>query len=427
MGNVTSKQNSADSKEVKSKLNKETTKSEGNTSTKKKKIKDSARHVAVYSVLQIVARIYTKVKFGFKHGKPIEVPQGCLIVSNHTTNYDFLMVGSSFKKHMYFVGSEHIMRKGFVSKMIEYFFGIITRKKATVAAATVMEIKRRLNAGHNVCLFAEGQISMSGCSNRIVSSTAAVIQRLNVPVATFRMYGGYLSSPRWAMKLRKGKMSGELVRIYTPEEIKAMSVEELDRCLNEDLYVNAYEYNDDRRIAYKCGKHLAEGIEFGLVLCPQCGRLASLHGEGDSFACECGMTGSIDEYGYLHGEDRVFDTVLAWDEWQRKQIEEMKFESKEVILSHDDQVLRLVEKDRKMRIVATGKLQLTKECLSVGNYRIEVSDISSFDMIMRGFLLVNTTDKRYYEISNKKHLYPGYAYKLVLANLIGGRDDDRGR
>lgn len=387
---------------------------------KKKKIKGAVRHTAIYCLLQPAARVFSKIKFGFKCDGRITLPKGSLIVSNHTTNYDFLMVGSSFKQHMYFVGSEHIMRKGLASKAVEFCFGLITRKKATVAAATVMEIKRRLNVGYNVCLFAEGQISMNGCSNKIVPSTAAVIQRLGVPVATFRMYGGYLSSPRWAMKLRKGNITGELVRIYTPEELKSMTVDEIDKCLNNDLYVNAYEYNDDRRIAYKCkGKRYAEGIEFGLVMCPLCGSLATLKSKGDSFFCTCGMKGTIDAYGYIHGENHVFNTVLAWDTWQRKQIEEMKFAGDEVILSHENQVLRLVEKGRKMRVVATGKLQLTSNYLSVGEYRIKVSDISSFDMIMRGFLLVNTVDKMYYEISNKSLLYPGYAYKLILANLTG--------
>lgn len=409
-------------RENKSTFNKSKSGEALNSKRKNKKVKGGKRHVIMYHILQNIADAYARIKFGFNHGKRIELEGANLIISNHTTNYDFLMVGSAFKPHMYFVGSEHIMRKGFASKLLEFVFGIITRKKATVAAATVMEVKRRLNAGYNVCLFAEGQISMNGCSNRIFPSTAAVVQRLGVPVVTYRMYGGYLSSPRWAMQLRKGKMSGELVRIYTPEELKAMTVDEIDKALNEDLYVNAYEYNDDRRIVYKCKKP-AEGIEFGLVLCPACGKLETLSSKGNTFFCTCGMKGSIDDYGYLHGEGHVFDTVLSWDEWQKKQIAEMEFEDGEVILSDDDQILRLVEKGHKTRVVATGKLQLTKEELSVGDYVIKVSDISSFDMIMRGFLLVNTTDKMYFEISNKDHLFPGYAYRLVLTNLIGDKQE----
>ena len=35
-----------------------------------------------------------------------------IVLTNHNTNYDFFLTGLSFRRHMYYVASESILRKG---------------------------------------------------------------------------------------------------------------------------------------------------------------------------------------------------------------------------------------------------------------------------------------------------------------------------
>ena len=112
------------------------------------------------------------------------------------------------------------------------------------------------------------------------------------------------------------------VRVYQPEEIKAMSEEELTKAIQNDLYTNAYKEQEQREepIAFR-GKNLAENLETALYLCPSCERIGSLKSNEDIFSCSCGLNLKYTEYGYLQSINQQkppFHTVLAWIRWQSR-------------------------------------------------------------------------------------------------------------
>ena len=88
---------------------------------------------------------------------------------------------------------------------------------------------------------------------------------------------------------RRGSMTGYPVRIYNPEEIKGMSEEELMKCIEHDLYTNAYDEQKRRGPVAFRGKNLAENLETALYLCPCCGKMEGLQSRGDYFFCSCGL------------------------------------------------------------------------------------------------------------------------------------------
>ena len=71
------------------------------------------RHVFIYRLLWWPVTAVAKLKFNFK-AKTVPPAEGaCLILSNHNTDWDPLLVTCSFRKrHMYFVASEHIFHWG---------------------------------------------------------------------------------------------------------------------------------------------------------------------------------------------------------------------------------------------------------------------------------------------------------------------------
>jgi 1-acyl-sn-glycerol-3-phosphate acyltransferase len=50
-------------------------------------------------------------------------------LANHNTDLDPALLALSFPYHMYFVASEHVFRKGFVSWLLKYFFAPISRTR----------------------------------------------------------------------------------------------------------------------------------------------------------------------------------------------------------------------------------------------------------------------------------------------------------
>ena len=78
------------------------------------------RHIFFYNLLRPLVIAFLKLRFGYRYKLAENLPDNYIVISNHTTDYDMLFVASSFKRQMYFVGSEHIARWGFFSKFLKY-------------------------------------------------------------------------------------------------------------------------------------------------------------------------------------------------------------------------------------------------------------------------------------------------------------------
>ena len=385
---------------------------------------DSAfkRHKIVYTILRPLVVLYCKIVFNYKVEKPVDMEGPFILIPNHVSVYDMLFAAIHFKPHMYFVASEHSMRGGFASKLLSYFIEPIVRPKATVGASTVMKMRKHLKAGHNVCLFAEGEQSSNGTNRKILKATAPVVKMMGAKLVTFKIHGGYFTAPRWGKGVRRGEMSGEIVNVYSPAELKAMTDDELDAVINGDIFEDAYAENAEKKIAYK-GKNLAEGIEYQLVVCPKCGKLNSIKSGGNEFFCDCGLKGKYDEYGMISGDGFDFTTITQWDEWQKQVLSEMDFDDNTVICSEADQVIKEIRSDHTMEIVSTGDIALTTKELRVGDWSIELSELSKYDIIAHGYLLLSTKDGRYFEIKNKEHKYAGQLYLLLIDKFVRKYED----
>ena len=137
------------------------------------KSKDKVRHEKVWSILQYVNRPLMKYLFDESYDE-IDVDGPFLLIANHSTDLDPLILASCFPKNqLYFVASEHIFRLGLVSKALEWLVAPIPRKKASSGADTVKMCLRRLKAGDSVGLMAEGEATWNGVSTDAFSATGS--------------------------------------------------------------------------------------------------------------------------------------------------------------------------------------------------------------------------------------------------------------
>lgn len=354
----------------------------------------SKKHVFYYSLLQPLVAIFTRISFGYRCEKASADIEGPYIVlANHTTDYDMLFVGSSFKKQMYFVGSEHIARWGILSKIIHHCFAPIMRSKGTTAASTVMEILRKVRGGANVCLFAEGSRSWDGVTGPFLPSTGKMVKSAKCALITYRIEGGYFASPRWAgSPIRKGRVFGKPVNIYTQEQLSSMSVQQINAAIEEDLHEDAYARQLASPARYK-GKNLAEHMEKLLFYCPECGAQDTLHSKGDTVSCSaCGLSFRYDDYGMLHGAPA--ETVYALAMRQNERVAEAARGGE--TFSVPSAVLTKVEKHTET-VIAQGPLSLSGEALCCGTFTVPFASIN--DLAMHGYqAIVFSTGADYYEL-----------------------------
>ncbi|MBQ8689219.1 MAG: 1-acyl-sn-glycerol-3-phosphate acyltransferase [Clostridia bacterium] len=356
------------------------------------------RHRFFYAFFRPLVILFNRIKFGYKYKKATDLPENYIVLSNHATDFDPILVASSFPKQMYFVGSEHITRWPVIYKFLKFGFEPIIRYKGTVATSTVMKILRKTRGGGNVCMFAEGVRTWDGVTSPILPSTAQLVKAARCGLVTYKLTGGYFTSPMWSEGggTRRGELRGEVVGVYIKEQLAAMSDDEVFEIINRDLYEDAYERQLANPKRYK-GKRLAERLENLLFICPECNGHGTMSSSGDTVSCTCGHSFRYDEYGMLHGTK--FTTVRDFARWQKEKVREDCAE--DVIYTAESASLSIIKSGSAMHIT-DGAMSMSREVLRVGDESFELSKIPNMAMHGKHALVFSTSDG-YFEIIPSKN------------------------
>jgi len=372
------------------------------------------RDAFFWRLLRPIAALIARRAMRFSAGAAPETPGPCLIIANHNSGWDPVLVGSSFREPMYFVMGEHMLRKGALSVLIRFLFSPITRVKGATDGGAALGIMRTLKAGKNVCLFAEGNMSFSGRTGEIHPTVGRLAKRAGATVVTCRLSGVYLARPRWSEKRRKGKTRCEIVGVYPPEKLKAMTAEEIQRAVTDDLYEDAFEAQRREMTPYR-GPALAEKLETALYLCPQCRGRATMESEGDRFFCTaCGLSVTYGEYGFFEGGP--FETVALWDDWQRDELRRIVESEDGEIFSDEKQTLSRVNADHTTEKIADGTLTLSREGFTLGGAVFPIEAVAAMDIHGRETVVFSSGGKNYeigspYSRSGRKYVD---AYRILI-------------
>ncbi len=388
-------------------------------------MKGHLRHVALYKILRLLLYPLGWVLFRLESGKAPDIEGPYLVFSNHNINLDPLLITRSFPKHMYFMTSEHVLSMGMRSTLLDWVAGPVSKMKSNIDTKAVKDVIKRIRKGYNICIFAEGNRSFNGRTYPIVASTAKLVRTCGATVVTYRFEGGYLSSPRWSRTIRKGKMTGTVVGVYSPDNLKEKSDKEIENLIQNDIFEDAYVRQAKEQVRYQ-GKNLAEWIEMAVYICPLCGRIGTIKSSGDHFFCDaCDFFGTVDDMGYLSGESVPYRTILEWDNWQRDQIR-MLSETIGSAQAFTDpgQTLFLVDPiSHKRQKLNTETLIMYGDRLALGDDTFWFRDI--VDMSIYGQQTIAFSSYgAHYEIKSK---FPrsGRKYVLLFKYMTGKTDTER--
>lgn len=364
---------------------------------------DNKRHRFLeisWRVLYTLVMPFIKLKFN-SHADDIKVEGPCIVVANHVSSWDPLLLGHSFPRmKLYFVASEHLLRLGFLSKLLQCFLEIIPRKKATMGTDTVMSILRHLKAGHAVCLYAEGNSTWDGLSSKVFPATGKLVRNSGATLVTFRLEGGYLSAPRWGKGTRRGKVRGQRVGIYTPEQLKTMKPDEITELINRDIFEDAWERQKIEKVAFR-GRNTARYIERVVFLCPKCKKIGGLKGEGKMLRCSCGLETKFTDYG-LFDPPVPFENIAQWDKWQQQAVKDDDYVHDEILFRDEDLSLTALQANHEEKLIARGELFATGEYINCAGHIFPFAEIDMMSLVQATILLFSHQGN-YYEIRANKH------------------------
>ena len=376
------------------------------------------RHDFSYRFSAKLLRKFLCHKFNFEYDK-IEVGHSpYIVIANHLTNWDPLLIAMSFKKSMYYLASDYVYRVGFKSKLLRFLFSPIARARSALETTGVMTIFRRLRENCNICIFAEGNNSFDGETGVIQSSIGRLVKRAGVTLVTYRFTGTYFSFPRWSRFMHRGKSEGRLVEIYSPERLATMSEDEIYEVIKKDIYVNAYEEQEKNPVVFR-GKNPAEYLETALYCCPVCRQFSTMRSAGSLFFCDCGFKVHYNEYGFfeLPNEDSSntaaqtappFTTILDWSKWQKKEItklaeEMLKLDNNVPIFTDPNQKLYTTKRASHNTFLAKGSLYLYNDRISFVKKNSETIEfpldtIVDITVILKMAINFSTVDGKLYEL-----------------------------
>lgn len=268
------------------------------------------RHRVIVAIARVFLGTYTALKYhvkvkNFKEGKKRQF----LVLFNHQTAYDQFFVGMAFKSAVYFLASEDLFSIGFVSKLLRFAVAPIPIKKQTTDLVALKNLLKVASEGGTIAIAPEGQRTYSGETTYINPAIVTMARKLNLPIAIFKIEGGYGIQPRWSDVVRKGRMKAGVSRVIEPSEYENLSKEEFEKLINKELYVNEACVDGE----YK-HKKTAEYLERAIYVCPECG-LSTFYSKNDIIECKkCGLKVRYLPTKELEGVDRPFHHrfVLDW-------------------------------------------------------------------------------------------------------------------
>ena len=283
----------------------------------------------LYNVLGGVWRsfIFGKYHVDYRFLHDIKSDKGpYILISNHASRLDYIFTGvPMLPARMNYVAGYNEFHRSHLTGVFG-LLKVIPKKNFVPDLHTIRSVDRIIRSGGRVCIFPEGMSSISGANQPVAVGTGLFLKRYHVPIYYAVIKGGYLTSPKYNLKDRYGRVEVTFDRLFTPEELDALTADEVEARVNEALYHDDYAWNLQEGNHYEIGENGAEHLEDLLFICPRCRREHTMKGEGNTIRCtECGNGARLtDTYEMIPFDSTcvIPKTQTAWFQLERELMRE---------------------------------------------------------------------------------------------------------
>ena len=349
------------------------------------------RHRVVRAIAYAILYPYSLIRYHVRIEK-LRDPRQFVVLYNHQTPFDQFFVGMAFPRVIYYLATEDIFSNGIVSTLIRHLVAPIPIKKQTTDLKAIKTMLRVAREGGSISIAPEGNRTYSGRTEYMSPSIAPLVRRMKLPIALYRLEGGYGVHPRWSDVVRKGRMRGYVSRIIEPEEYMELSDEELFEIIKTELTV-------DEAKADACFYHKksAEYLERLFYVCPSCG-LSVFESHGDTVSCtKCGMKVHYLPTKELSAEESAlpFRFVADWYDYQKDFVNAL-----DLTLSVEEPCFRdtvtlseVIPYQKKLLLQKDAPAALYGDRAVFGDMTVRFSEATSFAVLGRNKLNVYTDGK----------------------------------
>lgn len=246
-----------------------------------------------------------------------------MLLSNHMYFIDFELAAMGTFPHRVnnVVNLDGYYRRPWLMELI----GSIGTRKFTADMHLIKSINKVLKRGDILCMYPEARYSPCGVTSFLPDSLGKLIKMNKVPVVVTIHRGNHLNSPFWNFrKKRRVPFHTTMTQILTTEQIKKMSVEEINAAVKKAFEYDDYRYQKERGFLIT-EKYRAEGMHKILYQCPNCLTESKMSSKGTEIFCTaCNKRWNLNEDGTLSALSgkTEFSHVPDWFEWERVQVRE---------------------------------------------------------------------------------------------------------
>jgi len=299
-----------------------------------------------------------KIQYSYEtHGmEKIGKKEPVLILMNHSSFTDMKLASGIFYPRKYgivtttdaFVGMQWLMR----------LIGCIPTQKFVNDVTLIRDMEYLLKEKKtSVLMYPEASYSFDGTATALPRKMGVLLKKLGVPVVTVITKGAFARDPLYnGLQLRKVKVSADVTCLFTREDLKTMSVAELDAALDEKFSFDNFRWQQENKVVIDA-PFRADGLNRILFRCPHCDTEGQTEGKGIHWRCNaCGKEYELTELGFLKATDgdTKFDHIPDWYAWQRQQVRK-ELEDGTYHLERDVQIGMMVD-FKAIYMVGEGKL-----------------------------------------------------------------------
>lgn len=178
--------------------------------------------------LKFVARLSAVAVFNVRcHGRTL-VPKtgGGLVLSNHQSNLDPLMIGLACDRRLNYVARQTLFRFAPFRWLINSLDAIPIDREGT-GLGGLKETLKRLKRGEMVLLFPEGTRTVDGEVHVVKPGFCSIARRAGVPLIPVALDGAFDSWPRQQKFPRRAVIHVQFGEPIAPEALEAWNDEQL--------------------------------------------------------------------------------------------------------------------------------------------------------------------------------------------------------
>ena len=243
-------------------------------------------------LLQLVVRLLAildlvPTKFTYKtHGmEQIGKREPCLILMNHSSFIDLKIASRIFFPKPYGI---ICTSDGFVGKnLLMRLLGCIPTQKFVRDVTLIRDMEYLLKEKRtSVLMFPEAGYSFDGTATPLPRKMGVLLKKLNVPVVTVITQGAFARDPLYnCLQKRKVTVRADVTCLATAQQIRELSVAQLDELLDNAFSFDNFRYQQQNKIVID-EPFRADGLNRILFRCPHCGE--HLGRDRGGFCPHCG-------------------------------------------------------------------------------------------------------------------------------------------